>query len=189
MPSLCEGWTVRDVLGHLVMSLETGFGQFLVEVVRDRGRVARTSQRLARQVAARPVPELVGILRQRRDAEVSAPGVGPMGPMADTCIHLRDVAIPLGLSTTAPLEDWRRVLAFLVTPRARAGGFVPRGRLRGLRFTATDQEWSGGDGTDEVTGSSEALALAMTGRAIGLDQLSGLGVAVLRARVQAASHR
>lgn len=29
--SLCTGWTCRDVLGHLVMSLDLGFFRFLVE--------------------------------------------------------------------------------------------------------------------------------------------------------------
>lgn len=181
-PSLCAGWTCRDVLGHLVMSLEVSFVRFLLEVARDRGRAAVTSTRLARAYGARPVADLVRVLDQRSDDAVAPPGVGPAGPFADACIHLRDVAIPLGLSTTPPVQDWVRVLEFLTTPRARAAGFLPRGRLEGLRLSATDSSWGSGGG-DLVTGTSEALALSLTGRAALLDELGGPGAPTLRERV------
>jgi uncharacterized protein (TIGR03083 family) len=181
-PSLCTGWTCRDVLGHLVMSLDLTFLRFLREVVRDRGRAGVTSARLARAYAARPVGDLVRHLDRRSDAALSPPGVGPGGPFADSCIHMRDVAIPLGLAASPPVQDWVRVLDFLTTPRARAAGFLPRGRLEGLRLEATDTAWSSGSGA-LVTGTSEALALSLTGRTALLDGLSGAGVPRLRQRV------
>jgi uncharacterized protein (TIGR03083 family) len=181
-PSLCAGWSCREVLGHLVTPLQVGFARFLAEVARDRGRAGVTSDRLARTLAARPVDDLVRVLRDRSGAALSPPGVGPSGPFADSCIHLRDVAVPLGLATSAPPGDWVRVLGFLGTPRARAAGFVPRGRLDGLRLVATDLPWTSGSGA-EVTGPAEALALAVTGRSAGLDALGGDGLAVLRERV------
>jgi uncharacterized protein (TIGR03083 family) len=181
-PSLCAGWTCRDVLGHLVMSLELGFARFLLEVARDRGRAGVTSDRLAHAYGARPVEQLVRVLRDRSGASLSPPGVGPLGPFADSCIHMRDVAIPLGLRTTAPSQDWVRVLAFLTTPRARAAGFLPRGRLDGLRLVATDRPWTWGSGA-EVTGPAEALALAVSGRRVGLAELGGDGLPLLRERL------
>jgi uncharacterized protein (TIGR03083 family) len=181
-PSLCEGWTCRDVLGHLVMSIDLSFLRFLREVARDRGRSAVTSTRLARAYGARPVAELVRHLEERSDATVAPPGVGAAGPFADTCIHLRDVAIPLGLPTSPPVQDWVRVLDFLTTPRARTAGFLPRGRLDGLRLSASDSTWSIGSGP-EVTGTGEALAMSLTGRAALLDELGGEGAPTLRQRV------
>ena len=181
-PSLCEGWTCRDVLGHLVMSLDLTFLRFLREVARDRGRSAVTSDRLARAYGARPVAELVQQLEERSDVALSPPGVGALGPFADSCIHLRDVAIPLGIATSPPTQDWVRVLAFLATPRARTAGFVPRGRLDGLRLQASDAAWSSGSG-DLVTGTSEALAMSLTGRPVLLDSLTGTGASTLRQRV------
>lgn len=136
------------MLGHLVMSLEGSFTRFLVEVARDRGRAGATSDRLARTYGARPVEGLVRVLRDRAGTSLSPPGIGPLGPFADSCIHMRDVAIPLGLPTTAPPQDWARVLEFLTTPRARAAGFVPRGRLDGLRIAPTDQSWTSGSGAE-----------------------------------------
>ena len=183
-PSLCAGWTCRDVLGHLVMSVDLTFLGFLREVVRDRGRADETSTRLARAYGARPVPDLVRLLDERSDAGLSPPGVGAGGPFADSCIHLRDIAIPLGIATSPPVQDWARVLDFLTTSRARAGGFLPRGRLEGLRLHATDTGWSSGDGA-VVSGTSEALALSLTGRPVLLGELVGPGVPRLRERVLA----
>ena len=181
-PSLCTGWTCRDVLGHLVMSLDLTFVRFLLEVVRDRGRAGVTSDRLARAYGARPVSDLVQRLRDRSDVALSPPGVGALGPFADSCIHMRDVGIPLGIATSPPVQDWVRVLDFLTTPRARAAGFLPRGRLEGLRLHATDLTWSSGSGA-LVAGTSEALAISLTGRTALLDDLIGDGVPMLRRRV------
>jgi uncharacterized protein (TIGR03083 family) len=181
-PSLCAGWTCRDVLGHLVMSVDLTFLRFLREVARDRGRADVTSARLARAYGARPLHELVQHLEERSDVALAPPGVGALGPFADSCIHMRDVAIPLGIATSPPTQDWVRVLDFLTTARARTAGFLPRGRLEGLQLQASDSGWSSGSGAP-VTGTSEALALSLTGRPALLDSLTGPGVPVLRERV------
>jgi hypothetical protein len=67
---------------------------------------------------------------------------------------------------------------------APARGFTRRRSVAGLRLTATDQEWSHGDG-QEVRGPSEALALAIADRDVALADLSGDGRALLAARVTA----
>ena len=186
-PSLCTGWTCRDVLGHLVMSVDLTFFRFLLEVARDRGRGGVTSDRLARAYGARPVSDLVQHLHDRSDVALSPPGVGALGPFADSCIHMRDVAIPLGITTSPPVQDWTRVLDFLTTRRAQAAGFLPRGRLEGLQLHATDATWSSGSGAP-VTGTSEVLAMSLTGRSALLDDLAGAGAPTLRQRVLAQQH-
>lgn len=143
-----------------------------------------TSARLARAYGTQPVPDLVRQLNDRSDVALSPPGVGAHGPFADSCIHMRDVAIPLGIATSPPVQDWTRVLNFLTTPRARAAGFLPRGRLDGLQLHSSDTMWSSGGGAS-VTGTSEALAMSLTGRAALLDELTGTGVSTLRQRVLA----
>jgi len=166
------------------MTVDLPLPRFLLEVVRDRGRAGATSDRLARGYGARPVGELVRVLRERSAQALSPPGVGPLGPFTDACIHLRDAAIPLGESATPPVQDWVRALDFLTTARARSAGFLPRGRLDGLRLRATDDAWAAGAGP-EVSGPAEALALAVTGRRARLDDLSGDGAPLLRQRVLA----
>lgn len=177
--SLCEAWTVRQVLGHLVMPMAASVSGFLRQVVRARGSVDRASQAVARELAGRPVSELTALLRDRADEHGRAPGVGPMGQMADGCVHLRDCARPLGLPDDVTLDDWRLVLDWLP---AGVPGLVPRRRLAGLSLRATDQDWSWGAG-DALIGPSEALAMAVTGRSVALEDLTGPGVDGLRLRL------
>ncbi len=178
-PSLCDEWTVREVLGHLVMPLAASLSGFLVQVLRARGSLDRASARAASDLSRRPVHELTSLLRDRADVQIKAPGVGPMGQLADGCVHLRDCARPLGLPDDVPLDDWRMLLDWLPSG---VPGLVPKGRLDGLRLVATDQEWSWGRG-EEITGPSEALAMAVTGRRVALEELAGDGVHVLQARL------
>ena len=178
--SLCPAWTVREVLGHLVMPLAAGLGDFLWHVVRARGSVNRASEAIAMELARRPVGELTALLRSKGDHHGKAPGVGPMGQMADGCLHLRDCARPLGLADDISLDDWRMVLDWLPTG---VPGLVPKRRLAGLRLVADDQDWSWGAG-ESLTGPSEALAMAAAGRTVALDDLFGPGVDVLRRRLR-----
>jgi hypothetical protein len=63
--------------------------------------------------------------------------------------------------------------------------FFPGPQLfQSIRATATDADWSTGDGP-EVTGPVEALVLTLAGRFAALDQLQGDGMATLRTRVDA----
>ena len=180
-PSLCAGWTIRELAGHLLMPMEISVPRVLLTLVRTRGSTDRAVDVISRDLARREPAEIVRTLREKADKPIRVPGVGPLGPMADSCIHLRDAARPLGSDVTAPLDDWRTVLDFLTSPAGRRG-FVPAGRLDGLHFRATDQDWSSGGGP-EVAGPSEALALAITGRPVALADLDGEGVPVLRARL------
>jgi uncharacterized protein (TIGR03083 family) len=181
MQSLCTAWTIREVLGHLVMPLTTSTWSLLWGTLRARGSVDRSSASIAADIARRPVAELTRFLRERADQAIDVPIVGPMGQMSDGCIHLRDCARPLGLPVDVPLDDWRAVLEWLPTKQA-SRGLVPRGRLDGLVLRASDQDWRWGHGA-EITGPSEALAMAVTGRVVALEELEGPGAAVLRRRL------
>lgn len=180
-PSLCAGWTVREVCAHLVPP-EGGFKllSLVGMVIRFRGDLERMVDVTAREEARRPTSELVAALRDRAGERLKAPVVGPHGPMVDTAIHLRDAARPLGLDTGPPPEDWRPVLDFLLTGPAERG-FVGTGRTAGLRLEATELDWSRGEG-DLVRGPAEALALGIAGRPAAYGDLEGPGVDVLRSR-------
>jgi uncharacterized protein (TIGR03083 family) len=179
--SLCHAWTVRQVLAHLAMPLSIGFGHLVARIVRARGSVDRASEAIAAELSERPVRDLTAALREHAGRRVPAPGVGPMGQMTDGCIHLRDCARPLGLTHDVGLDDWRMVLDWLPTRQASLG-VVPRSRVDGLALRATDQDWRWGSG-QEVTGPSEAMAMAVSGRRVALDDLSGPGVETLRGRM------
>ena len=180
-PSLCAGWTVRDVAGHLVVPFEVSAPSLLLEVVRQRGSFDRAMDRVSRRVAQRPTAELIEVLRAHTGSRFTPPGQGPEAPLADLSIHLHDVARPLGLDLTLPPTSWRLVLDYFMSTRSRRA-FVPAARLAGLSFTTTDQRWSAGAG-QEVRGTSAAVALALAGRTAVLDELDGRGLDRLRARL------
>jgi uncharacterized protein (TIGR03083 family) len=181
-PTLCTGWSVHHVAAHLLQPMLVSFGRALVIAVRFRGDTDRVVDHVTRRLARHSRGEILSLLRLHAADRVSPVRVGPMGPFADTCIHLRDIARPLGADVDVPASDWELVLGYLTGPDV-APALVPRGRLEGLRLEATDSAWSCGSGA-AVTGPLEALALAATGRRAALAQLSGPGLHRLDARLR-----
>lgn len=180
-PTLCEGWTVRHLAGHLLQPMLVGFGRFFLTALRHRGDTDAGVDHLARSLARRPPAELVTLLRRHAADEVDPPRVGPMGPFAETCIHVRDIARPLDLEADARHDDWLELLGYLTSGRA-VPALAPPGRVDGLSLRATDADWHHGHGT-EVRGTLEAITMAVTGRAAATRDLEGPGVAVLRRRI------
>ncbi len=185
--TLCRGWTVRHVAAHLLQPFLVGFARFFVVSLRFRGDTDRTVDHLTRRLAGLDPAEIVALLRAHAHERVSPPRVGPWGPFAETCIHLRDIARPLGLGVDVGPEQWLLLLDYLTSARA-APALVPRGRLDGLELTVAGARWSRGAGAS-VSGAPEPLAMAVTGRATALDELHGPGVELLTGRLGGVTNR
>lgn len=179
--TLCEGWTVRHLAAHLLQPMLVGFGRFFVAAIRNRGDTAATVDHLARSIARREPAELIALLRQHAPDRSTPRRVGPFGPFSETCIHLSDFARPLGLDVGAPRDDWLELLGYLTSGHA-APSLVPSGRLDGISLRATDADWRHGAGP-EMSGTLEALAMAVTGRESAVSDLHGPGVDTLSARL------
>ncbi|MEU6698458.1 maleylpyruvate isomerase family mycothiol-dependent enzyme [Pseudonocardia sp. NPDC046786] len=179
-PSLCAGWDVRTVAGHVASVLTMSLPGLLLAMVRARGDVDRAIDQVARRVAERPVPEIVATLRDRADSRFSPPGTGPHGPMTDSLVHTADIAVPLGIPYDPDPADVRLGLDHVVG-RAPTG-FTTRRRLAGLRFVADDAGFAHGEGA-EIRGRGIDLLVAACGRPAVLDRLAGPGVEVLRERI------
>lgn len=184
-PSLCEAWTVHDVSAHLIMPLEVSTARLAVTMLACRGDFDRANRRLTRRVAARPLDEIVGVLRQGAESRFTPPGAGPGAPLTDLLVHGLDIRWPLGLTRELPAARARASLEFLTS--RQAAGLVPRGALDGVRLEADDVGWTHGAGP-VVRGDAEALLLALTGRTVGLEHLSGDGLPVLRTRIARPTH-
>jgi uncharacterized protein (TIGR03083 family) len=178
--SLCREWTVDDVVGHLLVSLEVSTPRFVLAILASGGSFDRANVRLAREQAQRPFEEMIDILRRKADKRFTPPGAGPEAPLTDLLVHGLDIRWPLGLTRQIPVERLQKSLTFLTTPTA--GGLVRKGALEGLRLEASDIDWAHGSGPT-VRGSAEALLLAMTGRTVALKHLDGDGVGALGGRV------
>lgn len=184
-PTLCEGWDVRTLTGHMLQPIHVSSWRFLLTSLRVRS-MAKACDVLSAQLSDRPLGEVTTELRKLAHVKKNPMFIGPAGPYADTCIHLRDLAHPQGLDVTVPVARWKAVLDIIVSPRGQ-GSFVPRrGFLDGLRWQATDTErpWAWGDGP-MVESTAEALAMTMSGRTAYLDQLSGDGVTEVTRRLAA----
>lgn len=182
--SLCAEWTVRDVAGHLTAAFLVSVPTLMLRIARNLGNFNKAMSQIAKELGARPTDEIVATIRENADHRFTPPGNGPEAPLTDWIVHGQDIRRPLGLQRDFPEASIRVALE---ATHAGLKGFVPRGRVAGLSYRATDLDWSGGAGGGggaELEGPAEALLLAICGRAVALDDLSGPGVEVLGPRIR-----
>ena len=178
-PSLCGGWDVKTVAAHLVSDFSDGFRGFLVSGIRH-GNMDKGIDALARRRAQASAAEIAETLRTQADFRLSPPITGPLSGLTDVLVHGADIRIPLGLAHRPDPEHVAWVLDFL-TSRTQFG-FFPQRRLRGLalRDEDTGRTWGAGQ---EIRGPGAAVMLAVCGRTVALDRLTGPGVTVLQSRL------
>lgn len=177
--SLCDGWTVRDTLSHVMGPVEFSLLRTVGPLIRARFDFGRFTQLLV-EADARTGAEIVAALRTGARARWTPPGFGFEAPLTDIVVHTGDICIPLGLEYTVPPHAIRAVLDFLVTHKAQRG-FTDATWTVGVRFEADDMNWGFGTGPD-VVGPARLLALAITGRRSILNYMHGRGVEVLSDR-------
>jgi uncharacterized protein (TIGR03083 family) len=179
MPSLCVGWDVKTVAAHLISDFTDGFWGFLASGVRH-GSIDRGIDALARRRACAPAAEIAETLRREADHRLSPPVTGPLSGLADVLVHGADMRIPLGIPHQPDPQRVARVIDFLTSPTQL--GFFPRRRLRGLALHDEDTGQTWGDGKS-IRGSGAAVMLAVCGRNVAFESLTGPGVPVLRSRL------
>ncbi|TFB99776.1 maleylpyruvate isomerase family mycothiol-dependent enzyme [Cryobacterium adonitolivorans] len=160
--SLCTGWRVRDVAGHLVWRLGSTKRELVGSATRAYVghfvRPARAIDVVSRAAASAEPEQLVARLREIAAAKATT-GRGGIVELTEAVVHGLDVAHPLGL--TLPIH-------------ATAGGAVALRRsliapteitavLRTRRLVATDAEWSVGHG-EPLRGQASELILFLFGR-------------------------
>lgn len=178
-PSLCKAWTVRQVLGHLVMPLTVAGPKFLVGLLTSGFNFDKANVKLSNAVAEKSPDELLALLRLHAEHRFTPPGFGPEAPLTDVLVHGMDIRRALGRAHAFDGERQRAVLDFI---GGGSRGFVPKSRVAGLEFEAADLDWSRGEG-DVVRGAAEALMMAIAGRSAALADLEGPGVDTLRSRL------
>jgi uncharacterized protein (TIGR03083 family) len=179
--SLCAGWRVRDVAAHIALAPQVPSAwSMAVEGVRARGSFHRLNHDLAvRHANDRTGRQTVAELRQYADSRRLPVLTNYRNVLFDVLVHGQDIAIPLGRTWPMPLDAARAAVERVWT---MGWPFRARRRLRGVRLSATDSDWTVGDGPD-VRGSTGALLLLLTGRTVTLPELTGDGVTFLTARL------
>jgi uncharacterized protein (TIGR03083 family) len=177
--SLCTDWQVRHVVAHLVSGVAASSAELMLALVRSGFSINRMLRDDAiRRCRDQSPDELLAAYRGTVGSQRVPPGVKPWQMLSDTMIHGEDIRRPLGMRRQFPADRLAYVLDRLapLTPALNV-----KRRISGLRLRATDMDWSHGDGP-EISGPGEALLLAMTGRSVALDELSGEGVVALEER-------
>jgi uncharacterized protein (TIGR03083 family) len=136
----------------------------------------QVAMRLAEQMGATAAETLERF--RDRVTSTTKPPLPTLALLGESIVHGEDIRKPLGIRRAYPIETVTQLAEYyqgtdLVVPA--------KGRIGGLRLQATDGPFTIGSGA-LVSGTTVALILAMTGRAIYCDELEGDGVAILRAR-------
>ncbi len=177
-PTLCDRWSVHDVVAHAISFDELGSGDLVRRFARGLLMVDRINQIGVDDYADRPPEQLVALIRAHARPHGLTAGFGGRVALTDNMIHQQDIRRPLGIPRTIPAERLRVALDFsLYAPTIRGAW-----RTRGLRLVATDSGWTHGGGP-EVQGPGEALLMAMAGRGDALTDLSGPGMDRLAQRM------
>jgi len=169
-PSLCEGWSVRDVVVHSAAHIHN----------------QQQNQTLISRYASGPVDALI-VWLESNPAESTESAYQARRRFADIqrgelMVHQQDIRRALGIPRVISQERVQGVLAFGLQPIGSLGQAFGRERAKGLRLVSSENDWTWGTGK-EVRGSLEALLMASAGRAVALEELDGPGVDVLAHRV------
>ena len=174
VPSLCVGWTVRDVAAHLSIAATMPTSEVLRAALRAGGNFDRMIHDTAVHRAARPIEQIIADVRGIVGSRRLAPTTFWRDALLDILVHGQDIVRPLDRCLPPPTEA-ARVAADWAWQRRFP--FFPARRLRGIRLVADDIDWERGSGS-ELRGPIGSLLLLSTGRAAGLVELTGPGLAL-----------
>ena len=176
-PSLCEGWTVRDVLAHLAATAKISPLAFFPKLVGSGFSLSRMQEKdLAEERGASPGETLAGF----RGIVTSTKH--PPGPtvtwLGETVVHAEDIRRPLGIEHSYPAEALVQVADSYKRSNLVMGS---KRRIEGVALRATDTDWSHGEGP-EASGPMLSLLLVIAGREPAVADLTGDGVDTLASR-------
>jgi len=184
-PSLCAGWRVRDVAAHLVLGTSAPpVGVMIREAVRARGNFDRLNRDLAVAHSQRPTSDITTELRQSAGSRDLPVVTNYRNVVFDVLVHGQDIAIPL--DKALPFSAAAGATAAENLWRLRWPWSTQR-RFHSLSFSATDADWSAGDGP-AVRGPIRSVLLALAGRPAALPHLTGDGVRDLASRITQPAH-
>ncbi len=102
-PSLCTGWSVHDVLAHMVATAKETPPRFLVGMLTSGFRLSRmTEKRIAEERAGGPAATLAAF--RAVETATSAPPGPKLSWLGEALVHAEDIRRPLGIPTST---RWR----------------------------------------------------------------------------------
>lgn len=95
-PTVCDGWSVRHILAHLVMPFEVSTPRFMLAMFANRFDLHKVTVKFASQLVDRPVDELIGSLRSNATSHWMPPKSGIHVPLGEIVVHGQDIRAALG---------------------------------------------------------------------------------------------
>jgi uncharacterized protein (TIGR03083 family) len=177
--SLCTKWRIRDVVGHLIFGTNMKFGPILLGMLKSGMNFNRFMARVGMKIGVEPPAELLVRFQKTIGLHSTLNGAPPEIMLVDLVCHSQDIRRPTGMTRIVP-----EATLLTVADTIKSVGFPlhTKRRIAGLRMSATDADWSAGDGPS-VEGPLASLVLAMAGRPSPLEDLSGDGMPTIRARM------
>lgn len=187
LPSLCPGWSVHDVLAHLVDTARTTRLSFTRDLLAARLNFDRANEHgIARQKRQDP-QDTIEALKQAV-VLTRTPPAKLATRLVEAIVHGEDIRRPLGITGTYPESAIAQALDYqLRTPVAFGGG---RERVVGLRLIDRKTGASWGQGA-EVEADSIDLLLVVSGRPVLQKRLTGIGASrlIAAAAIPPAAHK
>lgn len=171
-PSLCAGWTVKDVAAHVISAPQMRIRDLWSPLIRSRGELNRLIYLDVKRRGKAPVERILGDFATYDGSTHRMPGTYPL---TDVAVHSQDILRPLGLRHEMPVEAALDVLSTCI---AKASMMGTRRLVTSVRLVATDTDWSHGRGP-LISGPAQELAMLVAGRGADTDLLEGEGQALL----------
>ena len=179
-PSLCDGWTVHEVVAHLIDTAKTTRLSFVLGLAAARFDFDRQNSRgVTRERSRTPAETLT---RFRAVAErTSAPPASRDTRLVEAFVHGEDIRRPLGATGGYPPAAVEQALRYQLRTSVSFGG--GKQHAEGLTLVASDADVSIGGGP-VVEGALVSLLLLASGRRIALGDVAGPGVSTLARRLE-----
>ncbi len=140
--SLCAGWTVEDVLAHMVATAKMTPAKFFSGLASSGFRFNAMSARDIAKEKGSSGADTLEHFNAVLDRTTHPPG--PLTAMlGEQVVHGEDIRRPLGMTRKYPDESLKTVADFFKGSNLLIGG---KKRVAGVSLRATDMDWSSGAG-------------------------------------------
>lgn len=176
VPSLCAGWSVHDVVAHLVDNARANFIRLFIAMAKAGFSLDRQN---ANGIAAEKAGTPAATLHRLR--EVSTLRAAPPAPLASRIVeeiaHGEDIRRAVGLQREYPERSLELAIGYqAATPQGVGGAKELAGKVQ---FCSDDEKFRRGIGP-QIVGTRLELLMLVSGRGEHAVGLSGPGMAFVR---------
>ena len=176
-PSLCAGWTVRDVLAHMTATTRVSPLTFLPKLAMAGFSLPKMQNKDIEAVEGATPKDTLAAFRASVKSTKAPPGP-KVTWLGEAIVHAEDIRRPLSIEHQYPTDAVVEIANLYTSSNLIIGG---KKRIEGLTLRATDGDWTHGEGP-EVAGPILSLTLAISGRHAAVHELTGDGVETLHSR-------